>query len=68
MVGITTLFAVQFFINILVVLGLPATGIPLIFFSRGGTSLLMTLVAVGIILNVLRQQQSARQVYRGSLT
>ena len=31
-VGITTLFAAQFFVNILVVLGLPATGIPLIFF------------------------------------
>ena len=66
-VGITTLFASQFFINILVVLALPATGIPLIFFSRGGTSLVMTLIAVGIILNVLRQRQSRRSPYRGSL-
>ena len=66
-VGITTLFAAQFLVNILVVLGLPATGIPLIFFSRGGTSLLLTLVAIGMILNVLRQQiNSKRDVYRGS--
>ena len=66
-VGITTLFASQFFINILVVLALPATGIPLIFFSRGGTSLVITMAAVGIILNVLRQQQGRRSLYRGSL-
>lgn len=66
-VGITTLFAVQFFINILVVLGLPATGIPLIFFSRGGSSLVITLASVGIILNVLKQKSTKREIYRGSL-
>ena len=66
-VGITTLFAVQFFINILVVLGLPATGIPLIFFSRGGSSLVITMVSVGIILNVLGQRKARREIYRGSL-
>lgn len=64
-VGITTLFAVQFFVNILAVLGFPATGIPLIFFSRGGTSLFVTLVSVGIILNILRQQSTRRQIDRG---
>ena len=66
-VGITTLFAVQFFINILVVLGLPATGIPLIFFSRGGSSLVITMVSIGIVLNVLRQRKAKREIYRGSL-
>ncbi len=66
-VGIATMFAAQFFVNILVVLGFPATGIPLIFFSRGGTSLLLTFVAVGIILNVLQQQPIKRELYRGSL-
>ena len=66
-VGITTLFAVQFFVNILVVLGLPATGIPLIFFSRGGSSLVLTLASVGIILNVLGQKSTKRDLYRGSL-
>ena len=66
-VGITTLFAAQFFVNILVVLGLPATGTPLIFFSRGGTSLVVTLVSIGIILNVLRQKSVRREIYRGEL-
>ena len=67
-VGITTLLAAQFFVNILVVLGFPATGIPLIFISRGGSSLLITLAAVGIILNVLRQQPMQREIYRGPLS
>ena len=62
--GITTLFAVQFFVNVLAVLGFPATGIPLIFFSRGGTSLFMTLVSVGIILNILGQQSVRRELDR----
>ena len=66
-VGITTIFAAQFFVNILVVLGLPATGIPLIFFSRGGTSLVMTLAAIGIILNVLKQRPTKRKIFQGSL-
>ena len=66
-VGITTLFAAQFFVNILVVLGLPATGIPLIFFSRGGSSLVITLASIGIILNVLQQKSIKREIYRGSL-
>ena len=66
-VGITTLFAAQFFVNILVVLGLPATGIPLIFFSRGGTSLVITLASIGIILNILKHKSTRREIYRGSL-
>ena len=66
-VGITTLFAAQFFVNILVVLGLPATGIPLIFFSRGGSSLVITLASIGIILNVLKQKPTRREIYRGEL-
>lgn len=66
-VGIATLLAVQFFVNILVVLGIPATGIPLPFFSRGGSSLVITLVSVGIILSVLRQQIIWKDIYRGPL-
>ena len=66
-VGITTLFAAQFFTNILVVLGFPATGIPLMFFSKGGTSLVITLVAFGIILNVLKQRPTKRELYRSML-
>lgn len=53
--GITAWVGVQAFINIGVVTGsLPITGITLPFISFGGTSLLFTLVAVGILLNISR--------------
>lgn len=55
-VGITTLLAVQVFLNVGVVTNLfPATGISLPFFSYGGTALLIQLVEMGIILSVSRQ-------------
>jgi cell division protein FtsW len=51
--GLTTMVAVQAFINISVVLGLmPTKGIPLPFVSNGGSSLLINLVGMGILLNV----------------
>jgi cell division protein FtsW len=51
--GLTTMVAVQAFINISVVLGLmPTKGIPLPFVSAGGSSLLINLVGMGILLNV----------------
>ena len=47
--------ALQAFINISVVIGLlPTTGIPLPFLSYGGTSLVVTLFASGILLNISR--------------
>lgn len=53
--GITAWVGVQAFINIGVVTGsLPITGIPLPFISFGGTSLLFTMAAVGILLNISR--------------
>jgi cell division protein FtsW len=52
-VGLTTMFAVQAFFNISVVLGLvPTKGIPLPFVSAGGSSLLISLLGMGILLNV----------------
>lgn len=63
-VGLATLLSAQFLINILVVLGLPATGVPLIFFSRGGSSIVITMITIGIILSVLRQQKISRDIYR----
>ena len=43
----------QAFINMSVVLGLsPTKGIPLPFFSAGGTSLVLCLLSVGLVLNV----------------
>ncbi|MCD8008542.1 MAG: putative lipid II flippase FtsW [Clostridiales bacterium] len=61
-VGITTLLAVQVFLNMAVVLNLiPATGISLPFFSYGGTALLIQLVEMGIILSVSRQIAPPKQ-------
>ncbi len=54
-VGITTWIVVQAFVNIGAVVGiLPITGVPLPFISYGGTSLMVTLAAVGLLLNVAR--------------
>ena len=54
--GITMMVCVQAFINMSVVLGLlPTKGIPLPFLSYGGTSFVVMLSAVGILLNVSQQ-------------
>jgi cell division protein FtsW len=51
--GLTTMIVSQALLNIAVVSGaLPATGIPLPFFSAGGSSLVTTLICAGIIANV----------------
>jgi cell division protein FtsW len=52
-IGLTMMVAVQAFVNISVVLGLmPTKGIPLPFVSNGGSSLLINLLGMGILLNV----------------
>ncbi|OLC46561.1 MAG: cell division protein FtsW [Acidobacteria bacterium 13_1_40CM_2_64_6] len=57
--GLTTMVAVQAFINISVVLGLmPTKGIPLPLVSFGGSSLLINLVGMGILLNVSQHVSS----------
>jgi len=58
-VGITTLIAVQVIINIAVVTSsMPVTGMPLPFFSYGGTSLLILLCEIGVLLNISRATNS----------
>lgn len=53
--GITTLIAVQSLFNVAVVSkAVPPTGVSLPFFSSGGSSLLLFLLEVGILLNVSR--------------
>lgn len=57
-IGITSMIAFQAMLNIGVVTGsLPVTGIPLPFISHGGSSLLISLAGIGILLNVSRQCQ-----------
>jgi len=51
--GITALVAGQAIVNLSAVLGIaPLTGIPLPFVSYGGSSLIVSLAAVGILLNI----------------
>ncbi|NLM41406.1 MAG: putative lipid II flippase FtsW [Firmicutes bacterium] len=57
-IGITSMIAFQALLNIGVVTGsLPVTGIPLPFISHGGSSLLVSLTGIGILLNISRQCQ-----------
>ena len=59
-VGLTTMIAAQAFFNMSVVLGLvPTKGIPLPLLSNGGSSLLISLLGMGILLNV--SQHTARE-------
>ena len=56
--GITLMLVLQAFFNISVVLGLvPTKGIPLPLVSNGGSSMLMNLLAVGVLLNISQHQQ-----------
>lgn len=55
-VGVTGMLSFQALLNIGVVTGtLPVTGITLPFISYGGSSLLISLSAIGILLNISRQ-------------
>ncbi len=54
--GVTALLAIQVFLNVAVVTNLiPVTGISMPFFSYGGSSLLIQMAEMGIILSVSRQ-------------
>jgi cell division protein FtsW len=60
-VGLITLVAVQAFLNIAAMAALaPLGGLPLPFISHGGTALLATLAAMGIVLNVSKFQSIKR--------
>jgi len=54
-IGITSLVAIQVIINVAVVTSsMPATGMPLPFFSYGGTALFILLCEMGVLLNISR--------------
>jgi len=60
--GITIWLLIQAVINIGMVLGLlPVIGIPLPLISYGGSSLLVTLVALGILLNCAKTEPGAKR-------
>ncbi len=59
--GIFFMFAFQITANIAINLGLlPVTGIPLVFLSYGGSSLMVTSIALGIVQNIARQSKTLR--------
>jgi cell division protein FtsW len=61
--GLTAMVVVQAFFNMSVVLGLlPTKGIPLPFVSFGGSSLLMSMVGMGILLNVSQYASSTHVI------
>lgn len=54
-IGIVCLIGLQAIMNIAVVTGsMPVTGVPLPFFSYGGTAMIANLVSIGILLNISR--------------
>lgn len=58
--GIAAWFGIQAIVNLGGVVGLmPVTGLTLPFFSAGGTSLFVSLVAAGLLLNVARRAVTA---------
>jgi cell division protein FtsW len=55
--GITTMIAAQALVNMSVVLGLmPTKGIPLPLVSAGGSSLLISLLGIGVLLNISQHE------------
>ena len=51
--GVASMFAIQMFVNVGMVLGImPITGIPLPFVSYGGSAMLANFIAAGLLLNV----------------
>ena len=59
--GISTLLAIQVFLNVAVVTNLiPCTGISLPFFSYGGTSLFLLLAEMGVVLNISRHANTEK--------
>jgi len=66
-VGVVALVSGQAVINLAAVLGLaPLTGIPLPFISYGGSSLVVSLLSVGVLLNIAGGGARARAAVRDS--
>ena len=56
--GIVILIVAQSFMNIASATGVfPLTGVPLVFMSHGGTSLMIYLITMGVVLQISKFQQ-----------
>ncbi len=67
-IGVTAWFAVQAFVNVGAVLGLlPITGVPLPFVSFGGSSLLTTMLAAGVLVNIALHGTTPEQPVRARI-
>ncbi len=63
--GLTALIGLQAVINMAVVSGLmPTKGLSLPFLSYGGSSLLVNMIAIGILLNISSQSQQPKELFR----
>lgn len=61
-IGVVSILSLQAFINIGGVTGtIPITGVPLPFISTGGSSLIMSMIAIGIILSLSRENNKSTQ-------
>ncbi len=66
--GLTSMVAIQALFNMSVVVGLlPTKGIPLPFVSNGGSSLIVNLVAMGILLNISQQASATAALAFGGV-
>jgi cell division protein FtsW len=63
--GMTTMIALPVLINVAVVLQMgPTKGLPLPFISYGGSSLLVNMCAVGILMNIAERNAETQGVYK----
>ncbi len=62
--GFTSMIALQALLHMSVAVGIaPTTGLPMPFISHGGSSMLVTLIACGVILNVSQHAHLARDAF-----
>jgi cell division protein FtsW len=67
--GMTLTICLQAFFNMGMAIGLlPTKGIALPFFSYGGSSVIMTLVMMGIILNMAATENQPKHSYQDDFT
>jgi rod shape determining protein RodA len=51
------MFFIQIFINLSMTLGMaPVVGLPLIFFSYGGSSIVVSFLSLGILMNINKKR------------